>query len=355
MTNDLTTLNGSLQEIIDRLETNLQAKGVNATYSASTGILGLVDQIQNISQSSGSGGSGVPCYKVEFTSNSLNYTDWSFTQDSHVAILEIYLQYQYAPYSGTVTISDGTNSYSVTTNASGIGTLEAPVSANSTTFTASYTNTSDTITVTKSTFHFVDKCNSSSNLTHYESSEAIYTSTSGSASSEIAYDSTLGCYKVYPTSTGTTYYSMIPITDLDNKTNYIFEMKVYCDASKSSNDIGVYCDNSSDTTSVGYGVTLNIYNHRFYGRGFIKTSNSYSRNNVDITTANSIAQHWYTIRMKVTDARFDTELYDANMNLITSFGYAQTVSNKQFGIFVRGGTTGNNTNHIKEIKVRSIA
>ena len=55
MTNDTNTIAGALQEVIDRLETNLQAKGVNATYSASTGILGLVGQIGNISQSSGGG------------------------------------------------------------------------------------------------------------------------------------------------------------------------------------------------------------------------------------------------------------------------------------------------------------
>ena len=232
--------------------------------------------------------------------------------------------------------------------------MEAPITANSTTFTASYTNTSDTFTVTKSNFLFVDKCDSSSNLSYYSSSVPIYTSTSGTPASTIEYDSTLGTYKVYPTNTSTTYYSMIPITTLNNKTDYVFEMKLYCDASKSSNDVGLYCDNSSDTTSVGYGATLNIYNHRFYGRGFIPGT-SYSRNNIDITTTNSIAKHWYTIRMRVTDARFDTELYDENMNLITSFGYAQAVSSKQFGIFVRGGTTANNTNHIKDIKVRSIA
>lgn len=56
MVNDLTTVEGSLQEVIDRLETNLQAKGVNATYTASTGILGLVDSVATISQSGGGGG-----------------------------------------------------------------------------------------------------------------------------------------------------------------------------------------------------------------------------------------------------------------------------------------------------------
>ena len=353
MTNDTSTLSGALLEMKDQLIYELGQKGVTASYDSSTGLLGLISKIGDIQ--TGGGGSGVPCYNVKFTSNSLDYSDWSFTSDGHIASLEVYLQYQYAPYSGDVTISDGTNSYTVTTNSSGIGKLEVPVTASSTTFTASYTNTSDTFTVTKSTFLFVDKCNSATNLTHYEASEGVYTSTSGTPASTIGYDSTLSAYDIHPTNTSSTYYSMIPITDLDDETDYIFEMKLYCKASKSSNDIGIYCDNADDTTSVGYGVSLNIYNHRIYGRGFVKAGSSYSRNNIDITTEKSVAQSWYTLRVKVTDARFDTELYDANMNLITSFGYAQAVDNKQFGLLVRGGTVANNTNYVKHIKVRSIA
>lgn len=54
MVNDTTTLNGSLQECIDRLETNLQAMGVSdAEFDSSTGILGLIDEIPNISPSVG--------------------------------------------------------------------------------------------------------------------------------------------------------------------------------------------------------------------------------------------------------------------------------------------------------------
>ena len=349
MTNDTSTLNGALMELGETMAANLTSKGVTA--SANDGLTTLAGKILDIS--TGGGGS---CYHVNFTNNSLTYSDWSFTSNGHVATLEVYLQNQYQAYPGqTVTLSDGTNTYTATTDANGLATFTPPVTAATTTFTASFTGTSDTITVTKSTFHFVDKCDSSSNLTHYGASVPIYTSTSGTPASTISYNSTQNAYDVHPTNTSTTYYSMIPITDLNAKTDYIFECKIYCNASKSSNDIGVYCDNSNDITSVGYGVTLNIYNHRLYGRGFVKEGSSYSRNNVDITTANSKAKSWYTLRVKVTDERFDTELYDENMNLITSFGYAQAVSNKQFGILVRGGSVANNTNYIKHIKARSIA
>lgn len=48
MTNDTTTISGALQEVIDQLETKLQSKGVNVSYNSTTGILGLIDEIDNI-------------------------------------------------------------------------------------------------------------------------------------------------------------------------------------------------------------------------------------------------------------------------------------------------------------------
>lgn len=51
MTNDLTTIEGCLQEAVDRLEANLSAKGVTASYSSSDGYFSLLDEIGGISQS----------------------------------------------------------------------------------------------------------------------------------------------------------------------------------------------------------------------------------------------------------------------------------------------------------------
>ena len=55
MTNDTTTLQGSLDEMKDQLIDELADKGVTATYSQSTGLLGLVSKIGDI-QTGGSGG-----------------------------------------------------------------------------------------------------------------------------------------------------------------------------------------------------------------------------------------------------------------------------------------------------------
>lgn len=56
MVNDLTTLDGSLQELIDTLESNLQTMGVSdAEFDSTTGIMGLVDEILDI-QTGGNNG-----------------------------------------------------------------------------------------------------------------------------------------------------------------------------------------------------------------------------------------------------------------------------------------------------------
>lgn len=352
MVNDTSTISGALQEVIDRLEDNLQAKGVNATYDSSTGILGLVDQISEISQSSG----GVPCYKVEFTEHSLNYGDWDFTNNQQVAHLEIYLQYQYEPYQGTVTVSDGTNSYNVTTNANGIGTLLAPITNTTTTFTATYTNTSDTITVTKSTFLFKDSCTSSTGLTNYEESVPIYqgSQTTQIPSSELSFDSTTGTYKINATQGGTSYYSMIPISVLDGETDYVVSMEVKSERSYSSNEIGFYVDNSEDTTSYGYGDTMCVYYNRLYGKRCMLSGVSTS-NNLTLPTTTLAIDTWYRIELEVTDTRLESRLYDMNGDLLGDFGYSMAISNKQLGIFQKGGSVANTTNYIRNIKVRSIA
>ena len=80
MTNDLTTLDGSLDEMKDQLIDELDNKGVTASFDSSTGLLGLIGEISNIQQG------GTSCPKLvmgEFTTGStggstgsvsLNYT-----------------------------------------------------------------------------------------------------------------------------------------------------------------------------------------------------------------------------------------------------------------------------------------
>jgi len=354
MTNDTSTLQGSLDEMKDQLIYELGQKGVTATYSQSTGLLGLISQISNIQ-------TGVPCYKVEFTNKSLDYSDWDFTNSRHIGHLEVYLQYQYAPYSGgVVSLSDGTNTYTATTNANGIAVFNPPITENSTTFTASYTNTSDTITVTKSNFLYVDACNSSTNLSNYGSSVMIYrgSSKTGNPASTISYNSTMNAYDFHSTNTSSSYFSMIPITasSLSRKTNYVAEVMLYSNANYTNGEVGVYVRNDSmDDTTEGFGSTMMNYNNRLYGRK-LKVTQSTANNTINLESGAMPYQHWYKVMVYVTDSRIDVEWYDANDNLLTSkFGIALTINNKQFGLLMKGGSVANTTTYVKNIKVRSVA
>ena len=67
MTNDTSTLSGSLDEMKDQLISELGDKGVTATFDSSTGLLGLVSKIGDIQQ----GSSGCPKLVMgEFTTGS---------------------------------------------------------------------------------------------------------------------------------------------------------------------------------------------------------------------------------------------------------------------------------------------
>ena len=67
MTNDTTTLSGSLDEMKDQLISELGDKGVTATFDSTTGLLGLVSKIGDIQ----TGGGGCPKLVMgEFTTGS---------------------------------------------------------------------------------------------------------------------------------------------------------------------------------------------------------------------------------------------------------------------------------------------
>ena len=135
MVNDTSTVAGALQECIDHLEDNLAAKGVTASYAPSTGMIGLIDEILNIPAGS--------CYHIEFSED-------SYTAVGGSATLEIYLQENYAPKSGaTVTIAGSDSSlYTGITNSTGVAEVTVTGISGTVTFTCTYSNVSDTCTVT---------------------------------------------------------------------------------------------------------------------------------------------------------------------------------------------------------------
>ena len=78
MVNDTTTLQGSLDEMKDQLISELGDKGVTATYSQSTGLLGLVSKIGDI-QTGGTGATNIA--QGTFTTTNSGGTTGSISLD----------------------------------------------------------------------------------------------------------------------------------------------------------------------------------------------------------------------------------------------------------------------------------
>ena len=178
MTNDLSTLNGSLVEMKDQLIYELGQKGVSASYDSTTGLLGLIGKISEIQQ----GGS---CYHIEFS-------EASYTAVGGSATLEIYLQENYAPKSSatvTVTGSDG-SVYNGITNSNGIAEFTVTGISGTVTFTCSYSNVTDTCNVVVMNYLIYDDASVDNSSTLFGS----YISLRNNGTNSVTYDSSTPCY-----------------------------------------------------------------------------------------------------------------------------------------------------------------
>lgn len=212
MVNDTSTVAGALQECIDHLEDNLAAKGVTASYAPSTGMIGLIDEILNIQ----TGGS---CYHIEFS-------EASYIAVGGSATLEVYLQSNYQPLSGaTVTVTGSDSSlYTGITNSSGIAEVNVSNVTGTVTFTASYSNVTDTCTVTSVSYLFYDACDSSSGLSNYGTLHKLRVQ---NVDGTLSYDSGMNAYKFVPTTANADGFCDFPIPALDNKDGFYLECEFY--------------------------------------------------------------------------------------------------------------------------------
>lgn len=121
------------------------------------------------------------------------------------------------------------------------------VSVNSdTTFTASYSNVSDTCTVTVPTYLFYDDCSSSSGLSNYGSSVVVRGT---NASASISYNSSENAYEI---SGAGNYFAGIPITPLNGEDNFKITAEMKCGVNSGDCQIGFYTRDYTDTTKQAY-------------------------------------------------------------------------------------------------------
>jgi hypothetical protein len=329
--NDINTLNGALQELGETMADNLVAKGVTA--SASDGLTTLAGKILDIQ----TGGS---CYHIEFS-------EASYTAVGGSATLEIYLQENYAPKSGasvTVTGSDG-SVYNGITNSQGIASVTVSNISTATTFTASYSNVSDTCSVTYATYLFYDKCNSSSGLSEYGSSVLVRGS---NATITMTYDSTENAYKL---SGMGNYHAMIPIPALNDKDEYKITAE-FKGQNQKFNVIGFFLDNRSDTTSYGLDYALDVYDKYLHSRLYRVSSDG----SEESTTISSLSGNtWYKLEYIVDGSTLTGTMYNMSNNQLATKTRTRSISNKQMGLFLfcEGGAT-NSIGYVRNIKAESL-
>lgn len=293
-------------ELGETMADNLQSMGVSDAL-ASDGLTTLANKILDIQ----TGGS---CYHIEFS-------EASYTAVGGSATLEIYLQESYAPKSGatiSVTGSDG-SVYNGITNSQGIASVTVSNVSTATTFTASYSNVSDTCTVTVTSYLFYDACDSATTLSNYESSIPLR----NSGSSAMTQNGTK--HQLTITKQG---QSFIEIPALEGVTDS-FKMIIHSQSSSNRN----YC---------GIGLCLYIDANNWYT--IEDTSEkiwTYKKVNGTFSYTQGSATTSYIGADLVQECIYDSQThkitlnkYDSNMVLIQSkeLSVPSTITNPHWGV-----------------------
>ena len=217
MVNDLTTLSGSLDEMKDQLITELGDKGVTASYSSSTGLLGLISKIGDI-QTGGGGatnivqgtfttantGGGTGTVTLDYSGNGYPiacfiYVDGGAYNDTSQGNTEWYNslnRYDCGFYSMTKARTTSSPSYS-TSGADNYGVVTI-IYKNSTSTATTYTRTS---TMTANTYtNSSTNASASTNCIRFKGNGktlAYYTGNRGSSSIGLARNTTFQYIVIY--------------------------------------------------------------------------------------------------------------------------------------------------------------
>lgn len=335
MTNDLNTLSGALLEMKDQLIYELGQKGVTATYSSSTGLLGLIGKIGDIQ--TGGGGS---CYHIEFVQS-------SYTATGGTATVSVYLQSNYAPLSGaTVTFTSSTStSTTATTDSNGIATATITFSA-STTLTASYSNVSDTASVTYSNIYFLDEC-STNNTSQYSTTWCYrYENTLPS----LTFSSSTNGYQ-FSRSTSKDTFSGYIIPNCQGLDNVKIRMKVKLNNS-SSDAYNQFAIGMSDSTYNAYNTAFSMFRIRGDNKADIVEAEGHE---TSVSSSVSVRNAWRYVEIAKSGSSVTFKVYDDNLSQLTTKSHTLYFSyTNPYFFFVLNNNT-SNTKYIKEIRVEPIS
>lgn len=318
-------------ELGETMADNLVAKGVTA--SASDGLTTLAGKILDIQ-------TGGRCYHIELD-NSAYTTTGSLTVTAT-------LQNQYQPYANqTVTFTGGTSTVTATTDSNGVATATVTFSASGT-LTASYSNVSDTATVTVDTYLFYDACDSSAGLSNYGSSISIWKT--NTATANISYDSTENAYLLKGSGN---YNAIIPITAASNLDNYVMTFKAKHKTNSAYSQPSYFnYDTTATRQPTSYGV-------RYLGDGRIMcdtftSTNDTTTNSVSGKTSGIASEYFlYTITKQGTSLHFEIERANSTNIYNKTMSVANNYKGIAFGLATESGES-NSSYYIKEIKIEAL-
>lgn len=219
------------------------------------------------------------------------------------------------------------------TDSTGVATVTVSVSAD-TSFTASYSNVSDTCTVTTGpTVLFYDPCSPSYVSENYGTIIPISSSTTINYT---AYDSTNNCYKTRANGD----WGVIPITALSSADNYKIEAYFKRPNTNAVSQGGFSFANPNNPSNVFY--------VRMRGDGKVDYGNQNSATNIVST---NLGSGWIKIELTVQSQSIIAKVYDGD-TLKGSANITNPISNSVIGLHLVGGT--NYGFYVKEIKAVSL-
>ena len=233
-------------------------------------------------------------YSIAFDSSS--YT----TSDGSVTCYVTLLNNSVAVSGASISLTGTGSTLSATTNSSGVATFNLTGISADCTITATYSNVSDTATITVQTGPlFYDPCTSSSGLTNYGQIVPISSSTT---TSYLEYNSTQNAYYVHANGD----WGVIPITVLNGADDYKItgEFKTAGSSNTYQGGFGFRAQNTTD----------NII-FRMYGTSCNSVINDSNQQSIGNVSANS---KWY--KFEVTKEGQDFEITVTDVDTGTTVG-----------------------------------
>lgn len=231
------------------------------------------------------------------------------------------------------------------TNSQGIAEITVSNIIGTVSFTASYSNVTDTCTVIGASYLFYDACDSATGLSNYGSSVVVRGT---NASASISYNSSENAYEISGTGN---YFAGIPITPLNGEDNFKITAEMKCGVNSGDCQIGFYTRDSSDTSKQAYSTHF-LGDTRY--RWFYVTpgaNGSYSAINTSVAGYSTYQKmEWIvegtSIKMNIYDSN-DTVAYTITKDRVN-------YTNKEYGLWVDTERGTNYKVYVKNIKAEAL-